>query len=110
MVDVLTRHLLCLLGKRKTILANGALRGVRIQHFLRYFDGRKSLYRRLGSRGRTMAIGIILSELLNQLLKTRTKEVIPKVEAARKTKGTGRSGFPRRIVLNHELDVGAVGS
>lgn len=110
MVDVLTRHLLGLFGKLKTILADGALGGVGIQHFLGNFDGRKGLYRRLGGRGRTMAIGIVLSKLLDQLLETRTKEVIPKVEAGRKTEGAGGSGFPGGIILDDELDVGAVGS
>lgn len=99
MIDVSARHLLGLRPNLKRIPANSALGIIRCQEL----RGDQNIGKRhdggLSSRRGAVTVGIVLSELLNELLKARADEVVTKVCASGE----------RRGALEDDLDVGAAG-
>lgn len=97
MIDVSARHLLGLRPNLKRIPANSTLGIIRCQELRRDQNIWKPQDSGLSSRRSAIAVRIILSELLNELLEARTNEVVTKVSASGE----------RRGALKDDLDVGA---
>lgn len=76
---MLARHLLGHISDLKKLLADGTLRILRSKQFICDLNIRKRFYGFLCGRRGAVAVGIVLSELLNELFKARTYEIIPKV-------------------------------
>ena len=102
MVHVLARHLLHLQSLVEFILANRALVMLRVQQLIIDGHRREILNGILRRRRGTVTIRIVLGELLNQLLKAGTEEVISDI--CRKAKP-----WLRRMV-DFELNIGSVGA
>lgn len=66
-------------------------------------DVGKGLHGRLGCRRRAVAVGIVLGELLDELLQAGSNEVV--AEVGRDPEGAGLGG----LVVEDELDVGSAG-
>lgn len=100
---MLTRHLLNIPTVLKLIHTNSALVHLRPHHILRHLNSWQPLDRRFRSGRGSVSVGIVLGELLNQLLETRAEEVVPEVprDSARRIGG---------MILDHELHVRAAGS
>nr|CAB3499332.1 unnamed protein product [Digitaria exilis] len=106
-VDVLARHLLGHLPRREILLADGTLGTFRFSnHGLRNNDVRECREGRLGGRWCAVAVGVVLGELLDELLETRANEVVPEAcpadAAEAKTGAEADAG-----VVEEDLDVGA---
>lgn len=78
MVQVLTRHLLRLLADLESVLTDSALGIGRIrgEQLIGDVNTRESLDGRLGSRRGAVAVGIVLGQLLYELLEAGADEVI----------------------------------
>lgn len=93
MVHMLARHLLYLRALLKLILTNGTLIELRVQQLIVHGDIGEILDGGFGGGGCAVAIGVVLGELLDELLEAGAEEVVAEVGG----------------VVEVELDVGAVG-
>lgn len=102
-VDVLAGHLLRLGPELERLHADGALRGVGCEEMVGDGDGGEGLDGRLGGRGGAVAVRVVVSELLDELLEAGADEVVAEVG------GEAEGGGVWSGVVEDKLDVGAAG-
>lgn len=102
MVHVLARHLLHSRTLLELVLTNRALVQLRVQQLIVDGYSREFLDGVFRCRRRPVTVGVILSELLNQLLEAGAKEVVADVG------GEAKPRFGR--VVDLDLDVGTIGA